>query len=222
MASISIRQSIAWLPAPHSEPTSTVVLTSPGRWYVDVRILLSKDGAFLGDSELEWALAGTSESTAVTSGVSDCVWRHWVDSRHEDADTQVDRGRNTDQADGSVLETGAMVNPATGHIQNYEEVWQDTDVPADSRCVVLQHEAGPDRGLTIVLGGYCQGILRAKDGVTVERWEQTTDRSWKRVYRSGAGQLPCGQLVSDLALGKKGTTLVCDNLTWTVVETAQE
>jgi len=48
---ISIRQSIAWLPGPHTEPTSTVVLTSPEPGYhgtahrfVDLRILKDAQG----------------------------------------------------------------------------------------------------------------------------------------------------------------------------------
>ena len=39
MASISIRESIRWLPGEASEPTSTLVLTSPGKRFVDLRIL---------------------------------------------------------------------------------------------------------------------------------------------------------------------------------------
>lgn len=44
MGSISVRKFIRWLPAEASEPTSTLVLTSPERRYVDIRILLSQDG----------------------------------------------------------------------------------------------------------------------------------------------------------------------------------
>lgn len=40
MAGISIREFIRWLPAEASEPTSTMVLTSPGRRFVDIRIQL--------------------------------------------------------------------------------------------------------------------------------------------------------------------------------------
>lgn len=48
MTDISIRRYIRWLPDEASEPTSTIVLTSPGRRFVDLRVLLdakpSKDG----------------------------------------------------------------------------------------------------------------------------------------------------------------------------------
>jgi hypothetical protein len=41
--SISIRRSIRWLPGEASEPTSTMVLTSPERRFVDLRILKDQD-----------------------------------------------------------------------------------------------------------------------------------------------------------------------------------
>lgn len=37
MGSISIREFIKWLPDEASEPTSTIVVTSPGRRFVDIR-----------------------------------------------------------------------------------------------------------------------------------------------------------------------------------------
>ena len=38
--SISLRDFIRWLPDDASEPTSTIVVTSPGRRFVDIRALL--------------------------------------------------------------------------------------------------------------------------------------------------------------------------------------
>ncbi|CAK7225666.1 hypothetical protein SCUCBS95973_005940 [Sporothrix curviconia] len=233
MASISHRVSIAWLPAPPSEPTSTVVLTSPGRRFVDVRILqpLSTISNSSSDSDLDWALAGTSSSTPVAEGVADCVWRHWVDSRDDAADNAAaDSGRNTDQPDGTVLETGAMVNPTTGQVQSYEEVWRDDDrALAGSRCVVLQHEeASEGRGMAMVLGPYCQGIMRTRDGgVTVERWQKETAEekgkaAWKLVFRHGPGELPCAALFEGESSLEAGEYLVDGaNRRWTVVEAAQ-
>ena len=39
MGSISLREFIQWLPDEPSEPTSTIVVTSPGRRFVDIRVL---------------------------------------------------------------------------------------------------------------------------------------------------------------------------------------
>ncbi|KJR81915.1 uncharacterized protein SPSK_03571 [Sporothrix schenckii 1099-18] len=270
MASISLRQSIAWLPARPSEPTSTVVLTSPQRRFVDVRILLPPgsrpsmvDGSFSPSAagtatgtaaatsslELDWALAGTSSSTPVagTNGtVSDGVWRHWVDSRYDDADAQVDAGRNAEQADGSVLETGSMENPATGVVAAYEEVWRDIDPVSPlperpPRCVVLQmHDPETnDRGVVELLGQFCQGIARtAHDGVTVERWQWrptqeggaapqvitglggSQEPTWQLLFRHGSGLLPCVAAIAGAGTLTDGETVVSGNRTWTVVEAA--
>ncbi len=39
MCDISIREYIRWLPNASEEPTSTIVLTTPERRYVDIRVL---------------------------------------------------------------------------------------------------------------------------------------------------------------------------------------
>jgi hypothetical protein len=42
-ASISIREYIRWLPDQPSEPTTTVVLTSPEKRFVDIRVFKEPD-----------------------------------------------------------------------------------------------------------------------------------------------------------------------------------
>lgn len=49
MASISFRKFIRWLPEEASEPTSTLVLTSPEKRFVDIRVLLSAGSDSLAD-----------------------------------------------------------------------------------------------------------------------------------------------------------------------------
>lgn len=39
MGSISVREFIRWLPQEASEPTSTIVVTSPERRFVDIRVI---------------------------------------------------------------------------------------------------------------------------------------------------------------------------------------
>lgn len=51
MAGISFRKFIRWLPEEASEPTSTLVLTSPERRFVDIRVLLGDGSDALPDSE---------------------------------------------------------------------------------------------------------------------------------------------------------------------------
>ena len=62
--SVSVREYIRWLPdGPPTENTDTLVLTSPGRRFVDIRMLLRK-----GDAS---AVTGTGNLTgALTAHVS--------------------------------------------------------------------------------------------------------------------------------------------------------
>src|ERR1700712_1231817 len=88
----------------------------------------------LPSSRLEWAFAGTSSSELRHPQDSKAVvhskWRHWVDCRNPDADGVVDEGDMYPQTDGRTLEKGCMVNPATGKLTDYEEVWKDLDAIA--------------------------------------------------------------------------------------------
>ncbi|RYO94365.1 hypothetical protein DL766_005011 [Monosporascus sp. MC13-8B] len=67
MASISIREHIRWLPEPPEENTSTVVLTSPGRRFVDIRILLRR-GARAHSSSPDGGASAEKTTTTTTTG----------------------------------------------------------------------------------------------------------------------------------------------------------
>ncbi|KJA17150.1 hypothetical protein HYPSUDRAFT_146874 [Hypholoma sublateritium FD-334 SS-4] len=116
-ASVSERRSIRWPPAPASEPTDTLVLSGATGVFVDVRFL--KDAP--GEGVLDWAFAGVKEELR-DGGVR---FVHHIDSRTLDARSVVDAGYNTPLPDGDTLEVGEMVNPATGRVAPYEEVWRE-------------------------------------------------------------------------------------------------
>jgi hypothetical protein len=152
---ISHRASIRWLPDPASEPTSTLVLTSPTGWYIDIRILLSREtippSVEIGDDELlqpasapnqvslnlpaekiDWAFSGSSKSTPAKpeeDKPAHSEWNHWVDSKtlyHEPP--IVDAGDMYPVTEVRVLEKGSMPNPATGLDTEYEEIWDDMPI----------------------------------------------------------------------------------------------
>ncbi|KAI1200069.1 hypothetical protein F5X97DRAFT_321822 [Nemania serpens] len=137
--SISIRDSIRWPPDAASEPTSTVVLTSPGHRFVDIRILKDAAADDDGSGSLDWAFAGISSSEIRDGGRRHSTWRHVVDSRTRAPETVVDEGDIFPQADGRTLETGRMVNPDTGKLADYEEVW--TDLEAEDVPEIHQNSA---------------------------------------------------------------------------------
>ncbi|KAJ6598683.1 hypothetical protein B0H10DRAFT_1826065, partial [Mycena sp. CBHHK59/15] len=116
-ASISFRQSIRWLPEGPSEPTATVVLSEPRTGvFLDVRF--EKEGG-----KLDWAFAGYRSSV----GPNSTKFTHHIDSRTLDPLDVVDVGTNKPLPDGTTIEAGEMVNPATGRVTAYEEVWRDEE-----------------------------------------------------------------------------------------------
>jgi len=232
MASISVRTSIRFLPDAPSEPTSTLVLTSPGRHFVDVRFLLPPDGQPLGRCVsihgLDWAFAGTSASKPLRDGRSHAVWRHWVDSRHVDAKSVVDEGDMVHLSDAVTLETGRMVNPATGLEGDYEEVWRElepltvTSSGSDSaRCVVLRldDEAALAKGMLVLLGQFCQGVLRVGGELAVERWE-LVDGVWAKSVAVCSRPVLSNHMIPRISGLSLGDTVEDGNLVWEVVESS--
>ncbi|PHH83016.1 hypothetical protein CDD82_3928 [Ophiocordyceps australis] len=226
MGSISIRRSIRWLPGEPEEPTCTVVLTSPSRRFVDLRILKSNEETCWPENwhqektlpleRLDWAIAGTSATSATAGGVEHVVWRHWIDSRTQTPEHVVDQGDVIGQSDGTVLETGRGLNPATGTEEAYQEVWEDNEVRA-SACLVLSLDDGGRRGMVIRLGRYCQGLLRSASGLTVERWRWNDAGGWAMVVRMGGERIPCSFAVG-ATTAEMGQGIGAEFEGWMVVE----
>ncbi|KAH9900443.1 hypothetical protein F4778DRAFT_738967 [Xylariomycetidae sp. FL2044] len=240
MCSISIRESIRWIPEPASEPTSTIVLTSPGRRFVDLRILPAAEDdetntereVGLPLSRLDWAIAGYSRSES-RNGVTHSTWEHFVDSRSTRPEELTDEGDMFPQGHGRTLEKGRMVNPATGRETDYEEVWLDVDpspVPEiyegnlvfslrepKPRCVVLQLQCDErgERGMVVRLGEYCQGFVRRGDEIALERWKATG--GWTLSHKMGSLWLPCKEAIGDYSLST-GDKVEHEGQTWNVVE----
>ncbi|KAL8417617.1 hypothetical protein RB594_001325 [Gaeumannomyces avenae] len=270
MGSISIRRYIRWPPAMPQEPTSTIVLTSPARRFVDLRILdptpaeaaaaeqqQQKDGStppsppaavVLPASRLDWAIAGTSESWKRTTPDGEAVtrsrWTHWIDSRvpaGADPAAATDEGDMFPQGGDETLEKGRMVNPATGVEADYEELWAD-EVPAaipaaaaaaegggeavaesGPRCVVLRLEdvGRGARGMVVLLGRHCQGLIRVGEELGVERWQWREDEGWRAAARIGTVPVPCEQAFTRLSeLLEVGKELREGDNVWEVVEHA--
>ncbi|KAI1182861.1 hypothetical protein F5B17DRAFT_443904 [Nemania serpens] len=238
--SISIRDSIRWSSDAPSEPTSTVVLTSPGHRFVDIRILkdASTDVAAAASGSLDWAFAGPSSSEIRDGGQRHSTWRHVVDSRTRAPETVVDDGDIFPQEDGRTLETGRMVNPATGKLADYEEVWTDLEaegVPEVHQnsaeltqqpralCVVLEmeDEEREGRGMVVCVGRHCQGVVRIGDRFAAERW-LWEDGGWRRKYRVGDIWIPNPETFSSatLSLGEEVGSGEDTVQRWTVVETS--
>ncbi|KAI1818693.1 hypothetical protein GGS20DRAFT_526523 [Poronia punctata] len=201
--SISTRQSIRWLPSPTaSEPTSTKVLTSPQHhFFVDIRIILKPP------KQLDWAFGGISSSNGHHT-----TWKHTVDSRTQTPEDVVDQGdifpleddssSSSSSGNNRTLETGRMVNPATGELTDYEEIWSDVDVVHESVMVVLQ-SASPSGGLLVYFSGHIsQAVVRVGERFAAERWEVEgagDGGKWRCRFHVGDGDIfiPSPELLDD-------------------------
>lgn len=246
---ISIRDYIYWKGSYATEPTSTLVLTSPGSKYLDIRILkppTASDPALPNEggpmSRLEWAFAGTTRSSTVPAPgyspqpthITHSIWEHWVSSRVAwGATPAADEGDMYPQADGRTLELGTMVNPATGVLTPYEEMWRDVAAVATGAdkvkyCVVITmddpvHRA---RGMVVRIGQWCQGLLKIGDETTVERWEyvagetkegEVAEGDWTRCVRLGQRFLPCAVTFKAEELAP-GSVVKHEEMVWVVQE----
>ncbi|KAF3048783.1 hypothetical protein E8E11_009287 [Didymella keratinophila] len=187
------------LPPIPFEPTSTLVLTSPGKTFVDLRYLRPvKAGETAlpnaGETKrLEWGFAGKSESEPVKKkhpefgAYGHSTWTHWVDSRVAVGQRiPGDDGDMYDLGEGLFLEHGHAFHPHLGRVAGHEELWRDVGVlptgsaPMDGGntkmgkvCVLLRchNEVEQIRGVVIRVGQFCQGILQHGQVTTTERWE---------------------------------------------------
>lgn len=119
---VTTRRYIRWATDPATEPTTTLVLTSPAGHFVDIRVLLPETtkvagplplplvrpellgvdavthetharAATTGVETLDWAFAGlASTSAADDEGKQKCKWEHWVDNRTARAWEVMDAG----------------------------------------------------------------------------------------------------------------------------------
>ncbi|KAL8861605.1 MAG: hypothetical protein Q9178_002130 [Gyalolechia marmorata] len=204
-ASVSRRKHYRPVPGEPSEPTSTIVLTSQGGYYVDVRVnktpqaqTSSSPNTF--DGQLQWAFAGIKESSN-REGQTISTWHHWIDSLSDEP--VEDKGEMIDLEDGNTLEKGESVDQETGEVKRYEELWEELhwskgmERDDERLCHVMvkqtDNDPGAISGMAIRIGGYAQGILKDRQGLTIERWEWVEDedaRVWQRTVRFGDGQQP--------------------------------
>lgn len=176
--------------------------------------------------------------------LSHTIWDHWIDSRSNNPDS--DEGDMWVQPNGDILEKGKNKDPVTGQETEYEELWRDLHVEAfgkkDNRSSLVIRADDPERnakGMAIKIGGWCEGILKMENELTVERWEwrQTdgtsdvafteaskgdgrTPNDWVRTFRIGKGALPCKDMCSR-TIGKFGLNTVLKSTTdieWKVAE----
>lgn len=154
---------------------------------------------------LEWGFAGTAISTPAEFKDGDrsilirpahTQWIHEIDNkiRNPGPDDRDEGFMYPVEGTNEVLEKGAMVNPETGKVENYEELWEDLEVgmmegEKDDYFVswVLRTigTGGEETGMVIRIGEWIQGVMRRGDGFSVVRWKWNIEGGWERVLAIG-------------------------------------
>lgn len=166
----------------------------------------------LTTARLDWAFSGPGHSTPAKGeepGFS--KWEHWVDSKTGlDEPPEVDEGFMYPQNDGRTLEKGGSVNPDTGEVNTYEEMWRDVPIEKPTTwpdtnwsCVVAicDEPAKQVKGCIMRLGPYCQGVKRVGGNFCAERWKYGYSDAWVGgkwclLARVGEGEVGCELLLS--------------------------
>lgn len=137
--SLSSRVSIQWLPEEPEEFSNTMVFTSLGNHYVDIRILSNqypypkREKDLPIDEVFQWCLSGVEEPI---SGTPRIAFHSSIDSQQ--ISKAIKNGTPVQQGEPDVgtflqyedyrKETGKMTNPATGVVQKYVEIWKPLDI----------------------------------------------------------------------------------------------
>ncbi|CAK4030470.1 Hypothetical predicted protein [Lecanosticta acicola] len=219
---VSTRQWIKWEGEQSSEPTNTLVVTSAGNRFVDIRVKKYDPNSGVHDfpgiqglHQLDWAFAGTSSSERKQGEhfQTHSKWFHWIDSNSAHPDEFKDEGTMIPDSSGRVLEHGTMIHPVKGEMTPYTECWLDAPLKKTAEqdqgiwnaVLVLDEPEKMRRGMVIRVGQVCQGILREGARFTVEQWTWAVEGGWKRLTRMGDDFLPCGMAMDPERLGKTVT-----------------
>lgn len=109
---------------------------------------------------------------------------HVVDSRvPEDPLSVQDEGLFNKLGNGDYLETGAMMNPATGQIMAYEEIWRSLPCATDN-VVLLESSGDKDKTFLGRIGKWFQGIGTMDGQLSAVRGEYIQG-TWRTVFSIG-------------------------------------
>jgi hypothetical protein len=195
---ISTRRGIAWGLDPRKEDSSVLVLTSPTRYYVDIRYALvgkPTAGPFwaFGGQVTYTALPGLDEGSGV--GIRG-EWNHPIDSM---GNTEgVDRADLFTLDNGDQIEVGLLENPETGKEDRFMEYWTKPSSLDVSRkganlpyTVAVLHHEEKLIGLAIRVGDFAQGIRQvvgSESGVLTARWTYESESGGWQEAAMGDGK----------------------------------
>lgn len=228
MSCVSTRISLQWIPEPPHEYTDTLVLTTKGLHFVDIRIKTPLPVDAKGtDANIDWVITGVEHPIEGTSKVE---FRHDINSHlklnHGEA---YDVGDFKEIENGDRSETGTMENWNTGVMQKYEEIWRTIDPlaskpddyvrdvnenSASAPCIAYHLDQDGFLGKCVRIGNFAQGALlnHSTNKVSCVRWFKS-ENDWCVVFESGdeVTKIPRGE-------DKEGEVVEVEGLKWKVVE----
>lgn len=168
----STRISIQWDEDEEMENTSTWILAASNHLFVDARIDL-KTGI------PEWLMTGEEVELPAREGHEFSIqFKHELDSMNANPDESEDIADFNTLPSGDRLETGVMLNPASGKMSPYKEVWRTLDPVKSTPANLTRYEKGADQkpikstvwnlsssangasGRFITIGNFSQGIVK--------------------------------------------------------------
>ncbi|KIJ60924.1 hypothetical protein HYDPIDRAFT_116612 [Hydnomerulius pinastri MD-312] len=173
---VQTRLSIARPPSPPTEDSDVLVLSSRSTLhdsstvgssvlYLDLRLFLPVTKS----ASINWAFAGLRETIPLLEEQAEAVryrWEHTIDSHGSgeppDEGTMVKRiEENGEEVE---VETGVGLNPETGKMGPYEEVWKEQNIPPGTPFAFLMSDPNPRESTRFlaVLGPHAMGLSQGE------------------------------------------------------------
>lgn len=218
---------------------STLLLITPAKHFIDVRIYLDPDDAYRGwedcvheEERLQFAFAGTSISAEGDGDhparVTTTIWTHWVDFDETEADSVKRESKIFRQPSGNMLEMGTMKHPDTGKKEEFVHAWEKFSIDEGPKIGWVWNVEGKEegiRGLFIRIGSVAQGVYRHGEEIRVGRTTGigVAEGDWDvPQFSIGKGDVSLTELFFDEAqlgqnfVGKFGEIWQCvESFTWT-------
>ncbi|GAA6027471.1 hypothetical protein JCM8097_007879 [Rhodosporidiobolus ruineniae] len=232
--------------APSGESSAVIVLQGRSGFFLDLRIKhagsavpgrlgpLEFRGVDQRELEVDWATAGWKEFLPPLKGEDRPRARFTpiIDSRSPSfgrssassstpppADSSPDEGSFETLPNGDVLEKGEMLNPDSGRVEPYEEVWRRLPLTWDgseAKITILERDDEDGRAFLGRVGDWEVGMVDGKSGFGVV-WRERRRGEWEDVHRNEAGVgLP--SLEKELLTAEKGGLVDLGGRTWKVIE----
>lgn len=213
--SISTRVSIAWPPEfPPEETTDTLVLSFPSGYFIDLRFVRNAS-----QETLEWGFAGRMETSGNTT-----TFIHMIDSRvPQDPLSVQDSGQFEILPNGDERETGEMLNPVTGRMMAYEEIWRKLAASGskDALCLESVDDEEPKLFIGRVAARF-QGVCVRGGRVSAVRCSLDEKGQRRELYRIGEDVDMMLAVPMELSIGwHSGQTVTLANRQWLIHDCMQ-